>query len=258
MIFESMIEIKHIENSNNRIHQINDVAIIYGISEATKEFLKKLPKEVKSLDDISKIHQKLTEEYDALENKGIISKFGRWNKKRKLNKIEENRDSVEHKGARGEVLALQKLSELSDDYYVFCGVNKDLKNYVTYRRKRNLKSAQMDFIVVSRRGVIIIEVKNWSSFYYKNHYGISPHEQVDRAGRVLWITLKSSWFSPKNPPVTSVLLSIQGNINYDEDYGYVKVKNLNNVNCFLQNKGVQFSDKEVNRLIGRIKGDITK
>ena len=38
------------------------MAIIYGISEATKEFLKKMPKEVKSLDDIDKIHQKLTDE----------------------------------------------------------------------------------------------------------------------------------------------------------------------------------------------------
>jgi hypothetical protein len=234
------------------------MAIIYGISEATKEFLKNMPKEVKSLDDVSKIHQKLTEEYDALESKGIISKFSRWNKKRKINKIEEHTDSAEHRGARGEVLALEKLSELSDDYHIFCGVNKDLKDYVTYRKKRNLKSAQMDFVVVSRRGVCVIEVKNWSSFYYKNHQGIPPHEQVDRAGRVLWISLKSSWFSPKNPPVTSVLLSIQGNMGYHEDYGYVKVKNLNNVNYFLENKDEQFSDKEVNRLIGRMKGDVTK
>ena len=234
------------------------MAIIYGISEATKEFLKKLPKEVKSLDDISKIHQKLTEEYDALENKGIFSKFSRWNKKRKINKIDENTDNAEDKGARGEVLALEKLSELSDDFHIFCGVNKELKKYVTYRRERNLKSAQMDFVVVSKRGVVVIEVKNWSSFYYKNHYGLPPHEQVDRAGRVLWITLKSSWFSPKNPPVTSVLLSIQANINYDEDYGYVKVKSLNNINYYIQNKEEQFSDKEVSRLIGRIKGDVTK
>jgi len=234
------------------------VAIIYGISEATKNFLKKMPKEVKSLEDIEKIHQKLTEEYDELENKGLISKFNRWNKKRQIKKIEENTDSIEHKGARGEVLALEKLSELSDNYHVFCGVNKHLKNYVTYRRKRNLRSAQMDFVVVSKKGVSVIEVKNWSSHYYKNYYGLPPHEQVDRAGRVLWITLKSSWFSPKNPPVTSVLLSIQGNINYDENYGFVKVKDLNNINYFLQNKEEQFSEKEVNRLIGRIKGDITK
>ncbi|GKS67574.1 hypothetical protein YTPLAS73_11210 [Nitrosarchaeum sp.] len=234
------------------------MAIIYGFSEATKKFLERLPKEVKSLDDISKIHQKLTDEYNELENRGIISKFSRWNKKRKINKIEENQDSAEHKGARGEVLALEKLSELPDDYHIFCGVNKELKNYVTYRRERNLRSAQMDFVVVSKRGVSVIEVKNWSSFYYKNHHGIPPHEQVDRAGRVLWITLQSSWFAPKNPPVSSVLLSIQGNINYNDDYGYVKVKNLNNINYFLQNKEEQFSEKEVNRLIGRIKGDVTK
>ena len=42
------------------------MAIIYGISEATKEFLKKMPKDVKSIDDIEKIHQKLTQEYDEL------------------------------------------------------------------------------------------------------------------------------------------------------------------------------------------------
>ena len=87
------------------------MATIYGISEATKDFLRKLPKEVKTLDDIPKIRQKLTEEYDALENKGILSKFSRWNKKRQINKIEENLNSSEHKGASGEVLALEKLSD---------------------------------------------------------------------------------------------------------------------------------------------------
>ncbi|MDH5431259.1 MAG: hypothetical protein OEW78_05175 [Nitrosopumilus sp.] len=45
------------------------MAAIYGISENTRKFLKNMPKEIKSLDDVSKIHQKLTEEYDALENK---------------------------------------------------------------------------------------------------------------------------------------------------------------------------------------------
>ena len=62
------------------------MAIIYGISEATKEFLKKMPKDVKSLEDIEKIHQKLAQEYDDLENKGLIAKFSRWNKKRQIKK----------------------------------------------------------------------------------------------------------------------------------------------------------------------------
>jgi hypothetical protein len=54
------------------------------------------------------------------------------------------------------------------------------------------------------------------------------------------------------------LLAIQGNINFDDDYGYVIVKNLNNINYYLENRKEQFSDKEVSRLIGRVKGDVTK
>jgi len=234
------------------------MAIIYGMSEATKKFLNKLPKQVKSLNDINIVHQKMQKEFDSIEDKGIKNKFSRWQKKRQINKIKDNIDGVEHAGAKGEILALEKLLELSDDYHIFCGVNKDLGKYITYRRKRNLKSAQMDFVVVSKRGVIVIEVKNWSAKYYKNHYGLRPHEQVDRAGRVLWIALKSSWFSPKDPPITSVLLSIQGSILSDPNYGNVVVKNLNDINSYIQNKVEQFSEKEVKRLIDRVKGDVTK
>ncbi len=234
------------------------MAIIYGISEATKEFLKKLPKEVKSLDDIDKVHKEMKEEFDSIKDKGLGNKFSRWRKKRQINKIEDNIDGVEHAGAKGEILALEKLSELPDDYHIFCGVNKDLGKYIRYRRRRDLKSAQMDFVVISKRGVVVIEVKNWSAKYYKNHYGLRPHEQVDRAGRVLWIKLKSSWFRPNDPPVTSVLLSIQGTISNDANYGYVVVKNLNDINSYIQNKQEQFSEKEVKRLIDRVKGDVTK
>ncbi len=234
------------------------MAIIYGISEAEKEFVKKLPKEVKSLEDIDKVHRKLKEDFDSVKDKGLGNKFSRWRKQRLINKIKDNIDGVEHAGAKGEILALEKLSELPDDYHVFCGVNKDLGKYVTYRRKRNLKSAQMDFVVVSKRGVVLIEVKNWSAKYYKNHYGLRPHEQVDRAGRVLWIKLKSSWFRPKDPQVTSVLLSLQGSIPTDTNYGYVMVKNLNDINSYIQNKVEKFSEKEVNSLIDRVKGDVSK
>ena len=234
------------------------MAIIYGISEAEKKFLKKLPKQIQSLDAIDDVSKDLRQELDSIENKGIGNKFNRWRKQRVINKIKDNIDNIEHAGAKGEHLALEKLSELPDDFHIFCGVNKELKNYVTYRRRRDLKSAQMDFVVVSKRGVNVIEVKNWSAKYYNNHYGLSPHEQVDRAGRVLWIKLKSSWFRPKDPPITSVLLSLQGTIPYNKKYGYVIVKNLNTINDFLKNESEQFTDKEVERLIGRVKGDVTK
>jgi len=110
----------------------------------------------------------------------------------------------------------------------------------------------MDFVVVSKRGVILIEAKNWSSRYIGHHTGIHPHEQVDRAGRVLWISLKSSWWSPRNPPVTNVLLSIQAKMEYDYHYRFVHVKDLKNINYFIQNRDEVFSDKEVKRLVNRV------
>jgi len=233
------------------------MAIIYGISEASKEFLKKLPNEIINLNDIDKAHENIVEEFESIEDKGLGNKFSRWRKKRQINKIKENIDGVEHAGAKGEILALEKLSELPNGFHIFCGVNKNLGKYVTYRRRRDLRSAQMDFVVVSTRGVNVIEVKNWSAHYYRNHYGISPHEQVDRAGRVLWITIKSSWWSPKDPPVSSVLLSLQGTIPPNSKYGYVTVKNINDINSYLQNRREVFSEKEVKRLTDRIKGDVT-
>jgi hypothetical protein len=110
----------------------------------------------------------------------------------------------------------------------------------------------MDFVVISYRGVVLIEVKNWSSGFYRQHDGLYPHEQIDRAGRVLWISLKSSWSSPTNPPVTNVLLSVRGNMEYDPDYKSVYVTDLENINHFIQNRREQFSDKDVERIIDRM------
>ena len=112
----------------------------------------------------------------------------------------------------------------------------------------------MDFVVVSKRGVILIEVKNWSNYFVKHHRGLSPHAQVERAGMVLWISLKSSWRSPRNPKVTSVLLSVQNNMQFSDNYRFVNVKNLNNINTYIQNRYEIFIDSEVKRLVGRLGG----
>ena len=228
------------------------MAIIYGYPDSEINFLAELPKEVKSIDDIHEVHKEMKQEFDSIEDKGLGNKFSRWRKKRKINKIEDNIDSPLHRGAKGELKVLDKLSEPSDDYHVMCGVNMDLGHYITYNGRKNLRSAQMDFVVVSKRGVILIEAKNWSSNYIRQHDGLYPHEQVDRAGRVLWISLKSSWWSPKNPRVTNVLLSIQAKMEYDYHYRFVNVKDLNNINYFIQNREEQFSDKEVKRLVNRV------
>jgi len=228
------------------------LAKIYGYSDAERRLLDKLPKEIESLEDIPKVHKNMKDQYVSMDNKGIIPKLKRWNKKRQINKIEDSINSPLHRGAKGELKVLDKLEELSDDYHIFCDVYKRLDHWVTYDGQKNLRSAQMDFVVVSYRGVVLIEVKNWSSNFSRQHKGLSPYEQVDRAGRVLWISLKSSWRSPKNPPITSVLLSVHGNMEYDPYYKFVNVKDLKNINYFIQNRNQQFSDKEVERIISRM------
>jgi hypothetical protein len=103
---------------------------------------------------------------------------------------------------------------------------------------------------------VLIEVKNWSSNFYTQNKKLSPHEQVDRAGRVLWIALQS-WQSPTSPRVKSILLSIQGNMKYDPQYKFVSVSDLNKINSFIENRQEEFSDKEVKRLVDRLKDYVT-
>ena len=86
-----------------------------------------------------------------------------------IERFENVKKSPEYAGARGEVRVLEKLSHLSDDYHVFCDIQIGLDYFVTYRGRKNLRSAQMDFVVVSTRGVVMIEVKNWSTEYFQQN-----------------------------------------------------------------------------------------
>ncbi len=231
------------------------MAIIYGRAASEKELIKLYPKSVQSVDDIDRVHQDLKDELKTPE-KGFFGKIKTWNKKQQLHKFEKNKDDPFHAGASGELQVLQKLSELSDDFHVLCGLNLYLPFYVTYNGKKNLRSAQIDFVVVSTRGVVLIEVKNWSNKYYNLNKNLSPHEQVDRASRILWISLKS-WRSPKNPSVKPVVVSIKGNIPYDPNFKFVLASDLDRINTVLQNRKEEFSENEVGRIVDRLKDHVT-
>jgi len=116
----------------------------------------------------------------------------------------------------------------------------------------------MDVVVVCPKGVFMIEVKNWSDNYVQNNnedeYNLSPHEQTDRAGRVLWITLQNVI---KNIRVTNVLLSIQGNIPYNKEYRAVFVSSPDRINQFLEKRQDSLNQKEVDKLVDNLKYDVT-
>ncbi|AJW71045.1 nuclease-related domain-containing protein [Nitrosopumilus adriaticus] len=236
------------------------MAKIYGRADTEKRLLDKLPKEVKSIDDMDIVKKEFKKQYHSIEDKGLINKFSRWRKKRQINKIQNNKDTPLHSGTKGELRALDTLSKLDDNHHIFCGVIMELPHYVTYNGKKNLKSAQMDFVVVSKRGIFPIEVKNWTDTYIFKHRangGLEPHEQAERAGRVLWISLKS-WRDPKQPMVTSVLLTLQGNMKYNPTYKFVVVKDLITINQWIEKRKEIFSEKDVQRIVDRIKDHVTK
>jgi len=106
-----------------------------------------------------------------------------------------------------------------------------------------------------KKGVYIIEVKYWSDDFVDQGNYFSPHEQAGRHGRLLWHVLKS-WRS--SPRVTSVVLSIKGNIKYDPNYKVVFVTNIDKVNDFLENRQDALSLKEVEKIVKELKGHVTR
>ena len=230
------------------------MAIIYGRADSEKRLVDLYPKQVQEIGDIDKVEAQIQEKLLA-EPKGIFGKFRKWMLKRQYKKFGEKRDNPFHAGAKGEKQVLEKLAELSDEYHVLCGVRIALSHYISYNKQKNLKSAQIDFVVVSKKGVYVIEVKNWSDSYVEKHDYFSPHEQAGRAGRLLWHVLKS-W--RKAPRVTSVVLSIKGNIKYDPNYKVVLVSSMQNINRLLEKRDDVLSEKEVKKYVKKIKGHVTK
>jgi len=209
----------------------------------------------RQINKIKKLEKKQQEELtEWKENpEGIFNK-NQSDKINEIKRIDEIKNSPMHAGAKGELSVIKKLSELSDDYHVLCGLNIGLPRYVTYNGRKNLRSAQMDFVVVSRKGIILIEVKNWSFQYFRSHTQLNPYEQTDRAGRVLWISLQGWWSKPR---VTNVLLSLRCDMPYNQKYRAVFVSNLNKINYFMENRKDALSDNDVRKIVGKLKGHVT-
>lgn len=229
------------------------MARIYGRADSERRLLDLYPRRVRKVGDIARVEAEMQEELKA-GARGLLARIRKWNLKRQYKKFEKNADDPFHAGADGENKVLERLSRLGDQYHVLCGVRISLPYFISYDGKKNLKSAQVDFVVVSRKGVYAIEVKNWSDRYVIGGDYFSPHEQAARASRLLWHVLKS-W--RREPRVTGVVLSIKGNIRYDPKYAMVFVANVGNINNLLEGRRDTLSEKDVDRIVGKLKGSVT-
>jgi len=237
------------------------VAIIYGIADSEKNLLDKLPNEVKNVDDMERVRKQF---YKKMEKQRygrksligtIFAEIKRYHYKRQVDKFQYKKIGKLETGTKGENKVIDELSKLDDSYHILCGVDIELPNWVTYNGKKNLKSAQMDIVVVCPKGVFMIEVKNWTDEYaQRSKQGLSPYEQAGRAGLVLWITLQNMF---KDIRVTNVLLSIKGNLPYNEKYRLVYVSSLDSINQFLEKRQDSLNEKEVEKIVNELEGYVT-
>jgi len=230
------------------------MAHLYGMADSERSLLNRLPNEVKDVDDMDRVkkefEQKLTKK-DA----GFFSGIRKWNYKRQVDKFEKPDIKLFEKGTHGENEVIEELLKLDDTHHILCGVKFKLPYYITYQGKKNLKSAQMDLVLVCERGVFMIEVKNWSDHYARTETNsLSPHEQVERDGKVLWVGLQGV---VKNILVTNVLLSIKGNLEYDRDFRSVFVTRLAKINQFIQSREEVYYEDEVKKIVKDLKKYVT-
>ena len=228
------------------------MAIIYGRINRGKQFLEKNPKKIQNIEDIDRTHQEIRKNIKAHLEDGLFADKSKASKKQETKK---SKDTSRYEDSSKEMQTSDILSQLSDDYHILCGVNLQLPNSVTYHKKKDLNSAKLDLIIVSKRGVVLLK-DDYENIQGDKNENFSLHEQVDRSARVLRIALKS-WRNPRNPSVKSIVLATKGNIQFDPKYKFVSVIDLDEINSFLKNKKMEFSEKDVKRIIDRLKSYVT-
>jgi hypothetical protein len=239
------------------------MAFIYGIADSESKLLDKLPNEVKNVEDIDRVrkdfYKKMKKQRYGYGRKSLFrivtSEIKRFHYKRQVDKFQYKKIGKLKTGTHGENYVIDKLSKMDDSYHILCGMEIELDYWVTYNGKKNLKSAQMDVVVVCTKGVFMIEVKNWTDKYAdQNNKSLSPYEQAERAGRVLWITLQNKVGDIR---VTNVLLSIKGNLPYNQKYRSVFVSSLDTINEFLEKRQNILNEKDIEKIVKNLKCYVT-
>lgn len=225
------------------------LAIVYGISDSERQLLRYYPKEVRTFGEIPLAYEQMQKKIRK-KNSGFVDWLRRWALVSQRKKFEQNKNKPVYAGARGEKRIIKILSELGDDYHIFCGLHMFLPYTVSFRGQKNLRSAQMDFVIISKKGLFVMEVKNWSDSFAKNYNGFSPHEQTARAGRVLWITMQQAMM---NVRVKTVLVSIHDNLQYDEKYTRVFVTSPEKIIQYLDNRKNIIPESDVFAIVDILK-----
>lgn len=154
----------------------------------------------------------------------------------------------ELKGYYGELLVLDTLERLSDDYYVLSDV-RITREFGHKFDGKMLKSARVDHVVVGRKGVYCIETKNWN-LKWKNEDRPTPGEQARRASYLLYRYLKYTCNIP-GVRVMSIVLYTNTTVKGKEDF--VRFLRYEDFPAYLEARQEILSDDDVKKIVECLK-----
>jgi hypothetical protein len=117
-------------------------------------------------------------------------------------------------GASGEEEVIEHLSSLPDDYHVFNDVKINFGKWIYWRKgkegDKNIRTSQIDHLVLGPTGIFLIETKKWRTADIVNKRNDLVY-QIQRANYALWFYLKSYRHLDCDIKIRSIAVSIYGN-----------------------------------------------
>jgi len=190
------------------------------------------------------------------ENNELIIKERSLPEIRKLNNVKKTIEDLQPliAGAVGESLVVKEIEKLPNDYILINDYNLKF-NPPIYKRNTNDKifSIQIDHLLISKSGIYILETKNWSKKSIESLDLRSPVEQINRTNYALFLILNDAkirltehHWGDKQIPIKNIIVMI--NEKPKEDFKYVKVKSLKELNNYLTYFEPIFTENEVDRI----------
>ena len=158
-------------------------------------------------------------------------------------------------GAIGENLVVKEINKLSDDYILINDFSLKLNKAIRYKKDNSwIQTIQIDHLLISKAGIFILETKNWSKGSIESKKLWSPIEQINRSSYALFvliarknINLKNHlWSQNKQIPIRSIVVMI--NEKPKEQFKYVKIKTVKELNSYIEYFDPIFNDQELNKI----------
>ena len=209
---------------------------------------------------IKSIQEKIENDKNQLkyinENNELIIKERSLPEIRKLNNVKKTIEELKPiiAGAVGENMVVKEIEKLPNDYILINDYNLKF-NPPIYNRNTNDKifSIQIDHLLISKSGIYILETKNWSKKSVESLDLRSPVEQITRTSYALFlivndakIKLTEHHWGNKQIPIKNIIVMI--NEKPKEDFKYVKVKSLKELNKYITYFEPIFTEDEVDRI----------